>query len=136
MTVNPYYLACAIVAYTRKYMGVAIIWSHEMELLTKCQFSNLKDLYDTIQKKYSENFPEHAQSQNYPEQILVGPSQIRKTIVDQLQLSSGGKTHKTQNSSNKPVSNMNVHNLLSDLKTPDKNVFDFNSVVSGNKNFT
>jgi len=28
---------------------------------------------------------------------------------------------------------MNVHNLLSDLKTPDKNVFDFNSVVSGNK---
>jgi len=36
MTVNPYFLACAIVAYTRKYMGVAIIWSHEMELLTKC----------------------------------------------------------------------------------------------------
>ena len=31
---------------------------------------------------------------------------------------------------------MNVHNLLSDLKTPDKNAFDFNSVVSGNKNLT
>ena len=61
---------------------------------------------------------------------------MRRTIVDQLQLSSGGKTHKTQNSSNKPSSNMNVHKLLSDLKTPDKNVFDFNSVVSGNKNFT
>lgn len=26
MTVDPYLLACAIVAYTRKYMGVAIIW--------------------------------------------------------------------------------------------------------------
>jgi hypothetical protein len=34
------------------------------------------------------------------------------------------------------ASNLANHNLLSDLKTPDKNVFDFNSVVSGNKNYT
>ena len=34
MTNDPYLLACAIVAYTRKYMGVAIIWPSEMELLT------------------------------------------------------------------------------------------------------
>lgn len=26
ITVDPYYLACAIVAFTRKYMGVSIIW--------------------------------------------------------------------------------------------------------------
>ena len=38
MTNEPYLLACAIVAYTRKYMGVAIIWSAEMELLTQCTF--------------------------------------------------------------------------------------------------
>lgn len=45
-------------------------------------------------------------------------------------MSSGGKTQKTQNSSNK-VGNFN--NILGDLKTPDKCVFDFNSIVSGNK---
>ena len=30
---DPYLLSCAIVAYTRKYMGVAIIWPQEMEML-------------------------------------------------------------------------------------------------------
>ena len=35
MTVDPYLLACAIVAYTRKYMGVAVIWRQELELLAK-----------------------------------------------------------------------------------------------------
>jgi hypothetical protein len=50
--------------------------------------------------------------------------------MNQLQLSSGGKTQKTQNSSNKPG---NFNNILGDLKTPDKFVFDFNSIVSGNK---
>ena len=49
--------------------------------------------------------------------------------------SSGGKTQKTQNSSVKPgcINNLNINNLLGDLKTPDKCVFDFNSNVSGNK---
>jgi hypothetical protein len=34
MTNDPYLLACAIIAYTRKYMGVAIIWPTELELLS------------------------------------------------------------------------------------------------------
>lgn len=38
MTNDPYLLGCAIVAYTRKYMGVAIIWPHEMEMLTQQTF--------------------------------------------------------------------------------------------------
>ena len=71
MTVDPYLLACAIVAYTRKYMGVAIIWRYELELLTKSSFNDFKDLYMTIAKKYMENFPEHANAQNYPNQKLV-----------------------------------------------------------------
>ena len=62
MTVDPYLLACAIVAYTRKYMGVAVIWRQELELLTKCSFHHFRDLYLTIAKKYMENFPEHANS--------------------------------------------------------------------------
>lgn len=38
ITADPYLLACSIIAYTRKYMGVAIIWPTELELLTKCTF--------------------------------------------------------------------------------------------------
>ena len=58
--------------------------------------------------------------------------------MNKLQLSSGGKTQKTQNSSIKQpsINNQNINNLLGDLKTPDKCVFDFNSNVSGNKNLT
>ena len=82
MKAEPYNLACAIVAYTRKYMGVAIIWSNEMELLTRCHFTTIKDLYEIIQTKYQENFPEHAQSLNFPDQALVGSTQVRRNIVD------------------------------------------------------
>jgi len=39
MTVDAYNLSCAIVAYTRKYMGVAIIWSTEMVLLSSNQYT-------------------------------------------------------------------------------------------------
>jgi hypothetical protein len=65
MTVDPYLLSCAIVAYTRKYMGVAIIWRSELELLTKCTFHHFRELYLIIESKYKENFPEHANSQNH-----------------------------------------------------------------------
>jgi hypothetical protein len=45
MTVDSYNLACAIVAYTRKYMGVAIIWSTEMTLLTSNTYPQFSNLY-------------------------------------------------------------------------------------------
>lgn len=45
MTVDSYDLACAIVAYTRKYMGVAIIWSTEMTLLTSNTYPQFSNLY-------------------------------------------------------------------------------------------
>jgi hypothetical protein len=57
-----------------------------------------------------------------------------------LQLSSGGKTKQSQNSSNKHATSANntniTNNIFGELKTPDKYVFDFNSVVSENKNTT
>jgi len=34
ITVDPYFLTCAIVAYTRKFMGVAVIWSSDIEIMT------------------------------------------------------------------------------------------------------
>lgn len=71
---------------------------------------------------------------------LAANGQTKKNIMNQLQLSSGGKTKQSQNSStNKQATsanNTNLTNLFGDLKTPDKYVFDFNSVVSENKNTT
>ncbi len=75
MTQDPYLLACAIVAYTRKYMGVAIIWPQELELLAQCSFSAFRDLYSIIECKYTENFPDHAKSQTYPDHLLNEPVQ-------------------------------------------------------------
>jgi hypothetical protein len=49
MTVDSYNLACAIVAYTRKYMGVAIIWSTEMVLLTSNQYAQFSELYKVLE---------------------------------------------------------------------------------------
>ena len=65
MTVDPYLLACAIIAYTRKYMGVAVIWTQELEYLTKCNLHHFRDLYLIIESRYTENFPHHAQQQSF-----------------------------------------------------------------------
>jgi hypothetical protein len=46
---DQYIMACAVVGYTRKYMGVAIIWTHEMIVLTDCQFSQIKKVFDHIE---------------------------------------------------------------------------------------
>jgi hypothetical protein len=34
MNIDPYLMACAIIALTREIIGVAIVWSQEMELLS------------------------------------------------------------------------------------------------------
>lgn len=88
MTCDPYLLACAIVAYTRKYMCVAIIWPSELELLTQCSFDHFKNLYLIIESKYTENFPNHARSQNIRHQLLTEPHpqtaqcSMRKNIMN------------------------------------------------------
>lgn len=75
ITTDPYSLACAIVAYARKYMGVAIIWPQELELLTQTPFETISEIYMIIQSKYTESFPDHANSQNYPQQFVTEPVQ-------------------------------------------------------------
>lgn len=54
---DPYLMSCAIIAYTRKYMGVAVIWSLNMELMAKVSYSQFKDYYLKIEHKYKEHFP-------------------------------------------------------------------------------
>ena len=64
---DPYMMACAIIAYTRKYMGVSIIWSNDMEQLAKASFSQFKEYYLKIEYKYKEHFPQHANMTNFPD---------------------------------------------------------------------
>lgn len=61
-------MACAIIAYTRKFIGVAIVWTHEMIVLTDLQFSDIRSVYDRIDQIYSARFPDHANQMEYPGQ--------------------------------------------------------------------
>ena len=151
MEAAPYRLAAAIIAYTRQYMGVAIVWTQEMELLTREPFAAVKDLFTQIDAKYRETLPQQAGDMpRYAEQELVepqpaasispyNPQTIRRGHVggNQLLLSDDKTATKrlSQNSSNvKQPSHTNISQLFGELKTPDKMTFDFNSVVSENKN--
>ncbi len=63
----------------------------------------------------------------------------RGAVANQLQLSSGDKTATnefSQNSSNakQGTQHTNITHLFGELKTPDKVTFDYNSMVSENKN--
>jgi hypothetical protein len=74
MRTSPYLLAAAIIAYTRKYMGVAVVWTQEMELLTRQPFASIRDLFCQIENKYRETLPDQAGNQpQYPDQELVEP---------------------------------------------------------------
>ena len=60
LTVDSHFLACAIIAFTRKHLNLSIIWPNEMEMITFCKLTSIKGTYDLIQKKYNESFPDHA----------------------------------------------------------------------------
>jgi hypothetical protein len=48
LTVDAHFLACAIIAFTRKHLNLSVIWPTEMELITFCSLANLKDIFDLI----------------------------------------------------------------------------------------
>ena len=67
-------LAAAIIAYTRKYMGVAVVWTQEMELLTRRPFPAVREYFGQIETKYRETLPDQAGNQpQYADQELVEP---------------------------------------------------------------
>ena len=60
LTVDAHFLACAIIAFTRKHLNLSVIWPNELEYVTFCKLASIKPLYDMITAKYNESFPEHA----------------------------------------------------------------------------
>lgn len=76
-------LACAILAFTRKHLNCEIIWSHEMTLLTFTQIENFKHVFDIVEDRYAETFPEHARNQSRhvcKMQVLIGVTETQAII--------------------------------------------------------
>jgi hypothetical protein len=53
------YLACAIIGFARKYTKLAIIYPSELEALTSLSFTTVKALYQMLESRYYECFPDH-----------------------------------------------------------------------------
>lgn len=62
--VNQLNLACAIIAFSRCYSKVLEIYPKELELMTGVTFVQIKGLYQQLQHRYYECFPEQRQQQS------------------------------------------------------------------------
>ena len=77
---DAHFLACAIIAFTRKHLNLAVVWPCELEILCMCQLDNIKDLYELLATKYRESFPEHAINQ---ERLVQGRQVLYKLPVSE-----------------------------------------------------
>jgi hypothetical protein len=56
--VNQLNLACAIIAFSRRYSKVSIIYPRELELLTGVSLPVIKHLYNQLEHRYYLCFPD------------------------------------------------------------------------------
>jgi len=64
MSCDALLLTCAILAFTRKHLNVKVIWTEEMSKLTTCTLAQFRTTFAFIESKYTENFPDHAKTQD------------------------------------------------------------------------
>ena len=57
-------LGCAVIAFARKYTKLSIIYPHEIELLTGVSLNQVKSLYQLLEQRYYECFPDQNTSNN------------------------------------------------------------------------
>lgn len=55
---NQMFLACAIIAFSRRYSKVSVIYPRELELMTGVPLSLVKGLYQQLETRYYECFPD------------------------------------------------------------------------------
>ena len=58
LKIEPLLLSIAIIAVTRKHMNLQIVWTEEMVLLTTLKMNQFKDVFDFIDQRYAQNFPD------------------------------------------------------------------------------
>ena len=71
---HPMLLSCAILAFSRKNTRIAVIWPLEMELLTGTPFIAFKALYELIESRYYECFPDQIEKQPTSTTIRIDKS--------------------------------------------------------------
>lgn len=67
--VNPLYMACAIIAFARKYTKLVVIYPTELEALTYTSYTTVKALYQMLENRYTECFPDHSSGNANSSQI-------------------------------------------------------------------
>jgi hypothetical protein len=141
------YLACAIIAFSRRYSKVSVIYPRELELMTGVPLSLVKGLYQQLETRYYECFPDQKQQhqqqqlmQTIPQQSLPTSEQslgdrkqsaTSKTSSLQMFNSGGSSTKKTTTTSNdkSSINNSGRPRLLIDVETPNKDTFEFGTIV-------
>lgn len=53
------FLACAILGFARKYTKLSVIYPLEIEILTGVTYNQIKTLYQMLETRYYECFPDH-----------------------------------------------------------------------------
>lgn len=69
---NQLQLACAIIAFSRRYSRVSVIYPRELELMTGVPYPMVKALYQQLEQRYYECFPDQKQSNSH--QVIVSQS--------------------------------------------------------------
>lgn len=59
--VNQLHLACAIIAFSRRYSKVSVVYPRELEMMTGVPLSHVKALYTQLETRYYECFPDQRQ---------------------------------------------------------------------------
>jgi hypothetical protein len=62
--VNPSSLACSIIAFARKHTKISVIYPSEMETLTGTTLTQIKGIYQKLEKRYYECFPQQLDKTN------------------------------------------------------------------------
>ena len=71
--VEPYLLACGILAATRKHLNFETVWSWEIQKLTGEDFSSIRKLFLYIDERYARSFPDSVINQ---ENIVAGRQRL------------------------------------------------------------
>jgi hypothetical protein len=70
--VNQLFLACAIIAFSRRYSRVSVIYPRELEMMTGAPLSLVKGLYQQLDQRYYDCFPDQKSQQLTQNQSLAG----------------------------------------------------------------
>lgn len=104
-------LACAIITFARKHIKMQDLWPAEMDLLTDITFGQFKGLYQQLERRYYECFPDQAEKSNTNSSVQKSSDKSSSKKYSQLSI------------------NKTKQYLQTEIETPDKINFEFSTIV-------